>query len=324
MAFRGFESDGPEFLRDPLARFRALDEAFEAERTLFAGRAPQRLAAVNLVTTPGDPVELATAVRRIADRFEARVGFGMAAPPLVPMVIGAIVLRHGDEADWLIDEVKRVRSIMRRVGFRWSVRHELVAIIALRVQTRGPIADAQIERMHAIYEAMKVNHWWLTGPDDFPACALLSGRPGSPTQLADRAHAIYELLHRDHDLTRGDPLQFVSNMLALVDAEPGDLAQRYAALLGELERHGYKIRFDRYDDVALLCFLPRSSESVVATVIEYERALRQQQKWYEHSLSFSLAVNLAFVHVVGNDPQLGPLADVKAILDIYWLLEQQS
>ncbi len=323
MPFRGFESGGPEHLRDPLARFRALDEAFDAERTLLADRSPQRLAAVNLILTPGEPIEVATAVRRIAERFGARVGFTK-AHPLVRVILGAIMLRHGDTPDGLADELNRVRPIMRKVGLRWSPNFELTAIVALRMQTRGPIAEVQVERTHAIYEAMKVHHWWLTGPDDFPSCALLSGRPEPPTQLADRAHAIYELMRRELGMVRGDPLQNASNILALANAEPEALVQRYGALLDDFTRAGLKIVGERYDEVAVLCFLPRPSAAVVETVVEYEKALREHIKWYEQALSFTLAVNLAFVHIVGNDPELGPLADVKALLDMFWVLQQQG
>jgi hypothetical protein len=323
MAFRGYESGGPEFLRDPLARFRELDAALETRRGLLADRNPQRLAAVNLVLTPGDPAAIAEAVHALQQRFAQRVSF-VKANPLMHLVLSAIMLRHGDTADGLADELTRVRPIMRSVGLRWAPAFELIAIVALRVQARGPIVKEQIERMHAIYEAMKRNHWWLTGPDDFPACALLSARPGAPDELADRAHAIYERLRQDQGMRRGDALQAVSNVLALADAEPEHLTGRFGVLVEEFRRSGQVIRFDRYDEVALLCFLPRSSASVVETVIAYDAALREHVKWYERLLAFTFAANLAFVHIVGNDLELGPLADVKALLDMYWVLQQQG
>lgn len=323
MAFRGYESGGTEFLRDPLARFKALDEALEINRALLADRNPQRLAAINLVLTPGEPAAIAHAVHQIQQRFASRVGF-VKANPLMHLILAAIILRHGDSADGLADELTRVRPIMRKAGLRWSPVFELVAIVALRVQTRGPISTAQIERMHAIYTAMKGHHWWLTGPDDFPACALLSARPGAPELLTDRAHAIYELMRSELNMSRGDPLQAVSNTLALADAEPIHLVQRFGALVDDFGPRGYTIRPIHYDELALLCFLPRSSASVVETVVGYDNAMREHVRWYERLLSFSFAANLAYMHIVGNDPELGPLADVKALLDMYWVLQQQG
>lgn len=324
MVFRGFEPGGSEFLRDPIARFKALDEALELGRPVLGDRTSQHLAAINLVLTPGEPSEIALAVRTMQDHFVARLGMSK-AHPLLRLVFAALLLRHGDTADALADEADRVRQMMRAVGFRWAPAFELIATVAMRVHARGqPISGAQVERMHAIYEAMKVHHWWLTGPDDFPICALLTTRPGSPEALADRAHAIYEILRKERGIMRGDPLQAASNILALADAPASDLAQRFGALVDEFDKVDFKLRIDRYDEMAVLCFLPRSSAAVVETVVEYDRQLREHVKWYERLLTFGFAANLAFMHIVGNDPELGALADVKALLDMMWIIQQGS
>jgi hypothetical protein len=323
VVFRGFEPGGPQFLDDPLGRFDALDRAFEPSRSLLSNRVPQRLAAADLVLVPGDPAQVSTRARALGEHFASLVGLAD-APPTFRVILGAIMLRHGDTPEDLAAEAARVRPIIRRQSMRWSPVFESIAIIVLRLQARGPIAEVQLVRMHAIYEAMKRHHWFLTGPDDFPTCALLSGRPHPPSELAERAHRLYELLRSELRLSRGDPLQTVSNILALADAEPEILVARYGALVEGFERAGQRMVLDRYDDLALLCFLPRSTESIVQTVVDYDAALRERFKWHEVFSSFTLATNLAFVHVVGNDPELGPLADVKALLDMSWIVQQSG
>ncbi|PRP90120.1 hypothetical protein ENSA5_67380 [Enhygromyxa salina] len=322
MVFRGFEPGGSEFLRDPVARFKALDEALELSRGALTNRIAQRLAAVNLILTPGDPAELAAAARTLQGEFAARLGMTK-APPSLRLIFAALLLRHGDTADALADEADRVSRMMRVVGLRWGSTFELIATMAMRVHARGmPIPEAQIERMRAIYEAMKVHHWWLTGPEDFPTCALLTTRPGSPEALAGRAHEIYEAIHSELSVMRGDPLQTASNILALADAPPADLTHRFGALMRDFKAAGIKIRADRFDELAVLCFLPRSSAAVVETVVEYDRQLSEHVKWHEKLMTFGFASNLAFIHIVGNDPELGALADVKPLLDIMWIIQQ--
>lgn len=325
MAFRGYESGGPEFLRDPLARFIELDEALEVGRALLEDRAPLRLAAVNLVLTPGDPAQLAADVRSINERFAAQLPWYWGSAKSLQMLFAAILLRHDDEPEALAEEAGRVSNQLRAMNMRWASTYEMIAVLAMRIHGRGaPIPDAQIERMRDIHRAMKKHHWWLTGAEDFPTCALLTTREGTPETLAARAHEIYEALREDANAYRGDHLQTASNMLALANVSTRDLSQRFAALVADFADAKLATSFPHYDEIAVLCFLPRSTSSIVATVAEYDQRIREHVKWFELGHVFTFAVNLAFVHIVGNDRELGALADVKALLDMQWIIQQRG
>jgi len=314
-----------------LARFFALDAALDASRGALGDRVPQRLAAVGLVLVPGDPKQIATQLRAITKQFQERVQERLpwlmqlsVAVPQLRLLFAGILLRHQDSADALVDEVERVHQIMRGLSMRWDPVHAFIAILAMRTLGGGaPITEAQVERMRDIYEAMKGHNWLLTGPEDFPACALLTTRDGTPKQLAQRAHDIYAAL-RAGGCWPGDRLQTASNLMAMIKVPTVELSDRYQALVQGFEQAELEIGRDEYDEVAISCLVARPVAAIVETVSDYARQLREHSEWYADDRSFGYAVNLAFVHLLGDDPELGPIADVKALLDMSTRMRQRS
>ena len=325
MPFRGHDADEAEFLRDSLERFIALDEAMEHSRRTLTDRMPQRFAAVNSIHVPGEPEAIAQTLREYSARLRARMTMPFAFVAAMDVLFASVLLRHGDDPDALLDEFERVRPRMRARRLRWAPVYEFIAVLALRLLGQGKaIEDEHLDRMRATYKAMKANHWWLTGPDDFPMCALMATRPGEPKLLADRAHAIYQALRRDAGTYRGEMLQTASNTLSLSALEPDELSARFAALMEGFDGAGLRMQVDNYDELAALCFIARPLDSIIRCVADFEAAIRAHVRWYERFSSFNWAANLAFMRFVGLDPSLGPVADIKALMDMQWILAQRG
>ena len=324
MPFRGHDGSEPQYLRDALERFIALDEALELSRRALTDRMPQRFAAVNAIHVPGEPAEVAAAIRACAERLRARMTIPFAFVATMDVLFASALVRHGDDPDALLDEVARVRPRMRKRRLRWSPVYEFIAILALRLLGRGPVSDEQLDRMRAAYSSMKSHHWFLTGTDDFPMCALMAARPGDPAALADRAHVIYQALRRDAGTYRGEMLQTASNTLALSELEPEELSSRFAALMEGFANAGLRMQIDNYDELAALCFIARPLDAIVNCVAEFEAVISDHVRWYERYSSFNWAANLAFMRFVGLDPGLGAVADIKALMDMQWILAQRG
>ena len=317
MVFRGHDSEQGDVVRDPLTRFFALEQAFEDGRGMFGDRVPLRLVAANLVLTPGEPEEIATEVRTLTELVSEHFAWHSGVALSIRLLIAAILLQRGDTPAAFLSECDRARAMMRDLGMRRMQVYEVAAILALRIRSGlEPITRGQIERMRDIYEAMKSNHWLLTGPEDYPACAFLVGQAGSPQELGDRASAIYHALRRQAKLWRGDPLQTAANILPLGSLEPEEIAERFRTLAVAFDEAGVRIRAGEYDEVAILCFLARPSDKIVETVVGYRDEIKDKLRWMDRFTAFGLAGNLAFARLVGNDPELGPLADAKILLDM--------
>lgn len=318
MPFRSDSSapNAPEAL-DPLARFVELHAALEAERSWADDKVPLRLAAVCLITTPGEAVALASTTRRHEAALGQRLGWFSTVSRSVRILIAAQIVKHGDDPDLYYGEVERVRAMFRAAGLRSGHVYEFLAVLVLRRVLGGQaITAAHVERFRAIYEEMKRHHWWLTGPDDFPACAMLVGRDEDPATIGAGTHAIYEALHERADLWRGDPLQTAANVLYLSNMSPVEIAERFALLVAGFREGGARIGQQQYDELAILCFLPWPVERVVEVVLGFRARMRDAVRWLFKADALNLAASLAFVRLAGADGNLGPLADAKLLLDM--------
>lgn len=319
MAYRSGDAPAPSFLvpADPLARFAEILAAFDAERGTFEDKVPLRLAAIHLVTTPGEPAALAEATRARVAAMRERLGRlgGIDAP--VRMVLAASLVKYDEDALEFLDEVERVRRMFRAIELRRGGVYEALATLVLRRGLSGAAIDTgHVTRLREIYEAMKGYHWWLTGPEDFPACAMLVPRPGSAAEIGAAIEAVYQALHTRAHLWRGDALQTAANVLVLSGLAPAEVADRFALLVERFREGGARVGQAEYDELAILCFLAQPVERVVATVLEFRDRIRASLGWTEKGSAFNLAANLAFVRLVGADGELGTIADAKLLLDM--------
>jgi hypothetical protein len=321
MPFRGHDGKQLAAYVDPLARFFDLEAAFDAERGFLGDHVPLRLVAANLVLSPGEPTQIAAQVRALTEQLRERLAFFSQVSPAIQLLAAAVVLQRGDQPEALLAEVTRVRKMMRELRMRREEVYEFVAILAMRIRNAlAPIEQPQVQRLHDIYAQMKSHHWFLTGPEDYPACAFLAGQARSPQDIAARANAVYEGLRTRAHAWRGDPLQTASNMLVLSPLEPDELVDRFVTLATEFDAAGIRVRQAEYDEVAVLCFLAQPAKLIVEAVVDYTTQIRERLRWANKATAFGLAANLAFVRLLGNDPELGALADAKALLDMQTII----
>ena len=101
--------------------------------------------------------------------------------------------------------------------------YETMAILVLRIaRDKKPVTADVVERFRAIYEEMKRHHWWLTGPNDFPACAMLVAQGPNGQRIPVRVHEVSGeqiTLDMNHPLA-GQSLTFDVKILAIDEATP--------------------------------------------------------------------------------------------------------
>lgn len=319
MAFRvPLDSRVPVAPVDPLARFLELLEAFESGRTLFEDRVSLRLAAIGLLTTPGAADVLAEHVRLIDAELKQHLGWFSSIHAPMRRLLAALLVRDADDPAHFIEDLEQARSELHGAGLRRSGAYETLAITVLRRVLRGrPIDTGVALRFKAIYEQMKLHHWWLTGPDDYPACAMLLARDESPEEIGGRVEAIYQALHRQAGLWRGDPLQTAANVLGMSELEPEEAADRFRMLHEAFAAAGQRVDQAEYDEVAVLCFLAQPAQRIAETTVEYRDALREAiGRFTLAGSAFTLAANMAFVRLLRPEELLGSLGDVKLLLDM--------
>lgn len=318
MPFRDDEL-GPSLAIDPLARVRDLYAALDAGRGFLGDRAPLRLSAVTLLTTPGEAVELAARVRACAAELEPHYGgWTSSVSSSIRLVLAAALVRVGEPVDRFVAATTHVQELMRAAKVRRGGVPEVLAAMILRRVVQGDPRAEHVVRMREIYERMKHHHWFLTGPEDLAPCAMLIGRAGSPLEIGDHVEAIYQRLADAPKTWGGEALQTAASVLGLVALTPDEAAARFLAIATALRDRGVKVLGTEYDEVAVLAFLPRSATQIADRVAAMRERLAADLSWHEDASATNLAVNLAFVELLDSEPdaRMGALADAKLLLDM--------
>lgn len=309
---------------DPLARFRQIYDALNADRSFFTDAGHLRFAAISAVAAPGDAATVARSIRRLADEIRAESGaFGHLSAGL-RFVVAAVLLVDGDTPRGLLHEVERVRRMFRERDMRRGGPYETLAALILRKQAGGkPVDPSTVARMQKLYEGMKAHHWWLTGPDDFPACALLTNSPGEPTAICNAIETIYQELRRE-GFSTGDPLQSAANILYMAGKPAHESARQFRRLAEEFRAAGVRMWQSDYDELAILSFLDHKANTIVRRVVELREQVAQLHPKPDYNVTFNIGSSLAFLELVQLDSRMQRITDAKAMIDVQALITGQQ
>ena len=314
----------PTLPADPLSRFVRLYEALNRDRGFWGDASSLRFAAMAVITCPGEPTTVAAALRATAEEIKKLSGWFGSLSSELRFIVSALILVGEDSPDAFLGEVTRVRELFRRYRLRRGGIYETMAILVMRQRhDLHPIPESSIERFQALYEEMKRHHWWLTGPDDFPACAILVGEPGTPEEIGQRVENIYQALTSE-GFSAGDPLQTAANILCLAQAQPETLATRYHRLAEGFRDQRVSIWQSDYDELAILSFLEHPTAFIVERVLEHRRKMEALRPKPDSSLTFNLAAGLAFLDLVQLDGELKTITDTKALMDMQAIISAQQ
>jgi hypothetical protein len=309
---------------DPLARFREVYEALEEERGFFGDATALRFAAVTAIACPGSGRAVARAIRSTAEELKAAAGWFSSLRSVLRFIVSSLVVLNRDDIADLLAEIERVRSLFRSVKLRREATYETFAILIMRYAGgRQAITEAQVRRFQQIYEEMKTHHWWLTGPEDFPACGILVSRSDSPRAIGRDIESIYQAINA-RGFAKGDQLQTAANILYLAKGTPEAIARRFGDLAAGFKSAGVRIWRSDYDELAILCFLDHSAHRIVTTVQRHREALEKMRPRPGKEMSFDLASSLTFLELVSRDPDMRQITDAKALLDMQAILAAQQ
>ena len=309
---------------DALSRFVELYGRLEAERSWYEDASSLRFAAVATLTCAGTPAEVAAGIRARDQELKDALGWFSSMSAQLRMVVAALLHVHDYRPRAFLDEVERVRAFFRAAGLSRNRTYELMAILILGTRNGGqPIEQASVRRLEAIWRQMQTHHYWLTGADDYPACAILVHQPGSPEALGRRTEDIYQALRRGgHGL--GNPLQTAANVLSLADETPAILARRFSDLWQGFRQAGLHMVRDDHEELAILSFLDHPPERIVDRVLRHRETIAALRPRPDRQLSFNLASSTAFLDLVRLDRNLKEVTDAKAMLDIQAIVQAQQ
>jgi hypothetical protein len=305
-------------------RFKDIYAALERERRWWRSTLPLRYAAIAALQCEGRPAEVARGIRRVNKGLKDAAPWHWSVSPLIQFPVGAILSQRGDTAAQFLKELVRVRGMFRTARLHRALMFELLAVLIMRLQARGkPISKETVQRFKAIYEEMKRHHKWLTGPDDFPACAILTGQEGTPRAIGEGIEAIYgELRHQG--LSRGNPLQTAANIMYLAPGSAREVAARAAAFRVEFKKHKVRTSERDYDELAMLSILGERPAPVARRVVAIRNDLADIRPKIERATTFGLAVGIAFLEFAAASTEAKSVPHAKVLMDVQSMVAAQQ
>lgn len=310
--------------KDPVNRFFDLYQALKDKGSWLSQPSTFRFAAVAALTCPGKVNEVADAIWSTANDISEQVGWFSQLRSSIRFVVSAMLVLHGDRASRFLTDADAANKLFREHGLRRGGMFEILAILILRLhQHNEPITPAQVKRFKEIYEAMKSHHWWLTGPDDFPACAILTSCSQTPKRIGEQIERIYQGL-TEAGFSKGDPLQTASNLLFLTGLPCSTIVNRYATLATAFKARKVSIFQSDYDELTILSFLDHQPNRVADRVLEITEELKRIQPRVGRNMRFNLGSSLTFLELVQKDRNLTLIHDAKALMDMQTIISAQQ
>jgi len=309
---------------NPLNRFLDIYGGLTQTKNLFEHPSSLRFSTLTALSCEGDGLEVAHRIREKSEEIKTLTGwFGALNSPL-RLIVSSILVLHGDSASDFLNEVNRVNEMFRKVQLRKGGIYETMAILMLRLNNElRPIEQNTVDRFKAIYEEMKNYHWWLTGPDDFPACAALCSIDKSITEIGSSIEAIYQALY-SKGFSKGDPLQTAANLLYLSQLNTNEIASRYYNLSNGFKEKGVSIWQSDYDELAMLSFLDHEHQNIIDCVLKYRKHMKTLKPKPDVNITFNLASGLTFLELIQVDQNNERIVDAKALIDMQSIIQAQQ
>ena len=235
-------------------------------------------------------------------------------------VVAAMILRRRLDPAKIHARVVATRDAFKSHKIASRGRGPTLAALLLALQSDGRVVPRrQLERLAQIYRQWRDDHFWLTDANDLPAAALHASRDEPVHELAGNVERAYQSL-RDTGFSRGNPLQLVSQLLA-VDPRGTDAGvQRFGRVAARLKDARERVTTDRYDEVAMLALTQEAPSRVVDRVLRYRDRLRDAKPRPSKGMAFSLAAGITLAEDTKRAGKrsagdLAALQAIQAILD---------
>ena len=247
-------------------------------------------------------------------------GFSPLSSP-IRHAVAAILIRRGLDPVVAVRRTRETPSLFKQAKLQKGGTSPYLAALLLVLDSKGAAPSPRtVERMKAILERWKDDHWWLTGPGDYPMAAMHAARDSSVEEVALEAEVVYQAL-RGHRFIRGNQLQLASHLLLFSDAGPRDAAERFARMAKALRSAGQRIGESQYDEVALLVLSDVPAEEAAARAVATRDRLRAVKPRPQSAIAFSIACGVvlaeaaATVHDLDDANAAATLRAVQSVIE---------
>jgi hypothetical protein len=309
---------------DPLRRYLELADQLNRRRRWWESATYHRLAALAGLCAAGEPTDVTDGIRAAAESLKQYAGWFGPLSGEFRYVVAAILYLHDVDPTAFSAEVDRVRRLFRTVRLSRSTTSETLTALVMRISLKqAPITLGHVERLAAMFAEMKAYHRWLTGTEDYPICGLLALRDLPPGLVAQQVEQVYEGL-RGEGLAKSDALQAGAGLLYLSAGRAELAVDRAGELIRRFRSAGEPLRKNRYGEVAILAFLHRDPQEIVARVAACRDEIRRPRPRPDKTEAFKIACSITFLEMMHLDEQAVSISHAKLLLDVQAVIAAQQ
>ncbi len=293
-----------------IERFHNVLMALGAEQKSWPDIYWLRFAAQISVEATDDAETAARRIKKIADVLGDNASWMSAFSSPARFALAALLLQSRVLPKFFVSYHEEAQKILRAERIRRGGFHETMAIfIFMLTHEKEPLSTEDAVNLRTIYNEMKTYHWWLTGPEDLPACAALMQKGVPPKMVAAEAEQVYQYLHNT-GIQNGEHLQMVSNLLSIIGLSVDDAVSRYLAIDRVYRKALHVDDAQGHEAVVVLSVLEQEPVVVIHTMMSIREEIEKIQLAHygpEHPSSASttmIAVDLTVLDLMRYDKDM--------------------
>ncbi len=286
---------------DLVARYAGILE--ELSQCSPASRGSERwlgYAAYLCVLRPGSPRQVAQEVQAGGEALARHSSWYQGLMTPLRYAIAASIIHVGSDAEDFAAELDHLRAQLHECGLRqgsFSGWDAVTAVIIHLLHQGRPLTRLHLLRLQAIFTGMRQHHWWLTGPDDIPSCALLALRSEDPLALVGEADRLYQDL-RAMSFAGGGNLHATTQLLLALNLPRVLALKRLHDLVAAMDARGQRILPEDYAEMVPLCLLGQDAGVIADTVAVIAHKCDRHALLNPLQGDLVVPINLAFLHLV--------------------------
>lgn len=283
--------------KNPLKRFINIYNALKKGHHYYDSLNSIRYASLSTLMLSGKVDDIVEVIQIYSEDLIRQAGWLDSPHSPIRFVISSMLIQYEISTTHLFEEVNHVSKLFRAANLRNGHIYEKLAILILKTNTHHSVSFDDVQRFKEIYDEMKLQSWWFTSPEYYPACAILASIKQTPKEMADGMKSIYDGLV-NAGFSPGKLLQATSHLLFISGIPPEVITARFVLLNKTFEYHQVNITKSDYNELAILCYLNHTAKQVVHSVLNYQKDLLKLKPKPNLNVMFNLAAGITFFDLI--------------------------
>lgn len=234
-------------------------------------------------------------------------------------MLASLMVAEDEGVERIFSQILENEQILKEAGFKQGT-HMPIAAYTLQKVSAGVNVAQVAERAHEVYLAMKKEHPWLTGTDDY-AMSLLLAQSGCDME---RIEALYTSLAKQ-GFTKGNDLQRLSHILALSSSPVEKLVEDCVSIKRYMKENRITLYASYYTSLGIIAHILGEDQRVLGDWVELTKHMNgmKKYKWLGKGMNLMLASAIISYSWLSDD-SIGEASRIALGISVETLIAAQT